>query len=87
MAVESGFENELKNGLLEIKVVNVEESGNQHYAKDYKLYTKSVILSDTEKDKELRWKNLDKVWQLLRDDQKFIKYIQDEVKEYLKGKA
>jgi len=84
-AVEAGFANELKSGIVEMKIINVEEKGNEHFAKDYKLYTKSVIVSDVKDGKEITWKNLDKVWTLLRDQNKFIDYIQTEVKTSLKG--
>lgn len=84
-AVESGFADELKNGLIEFKVINVEEKGNEHFAEEYKLYTKSVIVSDVRNGKEASWKNLDKVWQFLGDQNKFKEYIQTEVKTSLKG--
>jgi hypothetical protein len=84
-AIEAGFANELKSGIVEMKIINVEEKGNEHFAKDYKLYTKSVIVSDVKDGKEITWKNLDKVWTLLRDQNKFIDYIQTEVKTSLKG--
>jgi len=84
-AVESGFADELKKGLIELKVINVEEKGNEHYAEEYKLYTKSVIVSDVRNGKEASWKNLEKVWQLLGDQNKFKEYIQTEVKTSLKG--
>ncbi|HEX2959982.1 MAG TPA: nitrophenyl compound nitroreductase subunit ArsF family protein [Chitinispirillaceae bacterium] len=84
-AVESGFAEELKKGLVEMKVINVEEKGNEHFAEEYKLYTKSVIISDVRNGKEASWKNLEKVWQLLGDQNKFKEYIQTEVKTSLKG--
>jgi hypothetical protein len=84
-AVESGFGDEIKSGRVEMKVINVETPGNEHFAEDYKLYTKSVILSDLKNGKETAWKNLDKVWTLLRDQGAFIDYIQKEIKTILQG--
>ncbi|HEX2956339.1 MAG TPA: nitrophenyl compound nitroreductase subunit ArsF family protein [Chitinispirillaceae bacterium] len=84
-AVETGFASELKSGSLEMKVINVEEKGNEHFAEDYKLYTKSVIVSNVKDGKEVTWKNLDKVWTHLGDPNKFKEYIQTEVKTSLKG--
>lgn len=78
-AVTEGFTDQLKNGRIEFKEINVEETGNEHFTDDYKLYTKSVILSDIKNGKEASWKNLEKVWTLLRDEQKFIDYIKSEV--------
>ncbi len=84
-AVESGFAEELKKGLIELKIINVEEKGNEHFTEEYKLYTKSVIISDVRNGKETSWKNLEKVWQLLGDQNNFKEYIQTEVKTSLKG--
>ena len=82
-AVNSGFASQLKNGRVELKIVNIEEPGNEHFADDYKLYTKSVIISDVKNGKEDSWKNLDKVWTLLGSDDKFMEYIKTEVKALL----
>ena len=82
-AVNTGFADQLKSGRVELKVVNIEEPGNGHFAEDYKLYTKSVILSDIKDGKEANWKNLDQVWTRLYDENKFIDYIQSEVQAFL----
>jgi len=85
-AVKEGFGEEMKNGVVEMKAVNVQEPRNNHFIKDYRLYTKSVIVSDLKQGKEERWKNLQRVWELVRNDEAFKKYVQKEVKEYLEGK-
>lgn len=82
-AVEEAFASELKSSDLELKVINVETPENAHFIKDYQLYTRSVILSDVKEGKETRWKNLQKVWELLRDEQAFKDYVQMEVFDYL----
>jgi hypothetical protein len=86
-AVESGFKNELADDRVEFKVINIESPGNEHFEKEYKLYTKSVIFSNSKDGKEISWKNLDKVWTLLGDQSKFIDYIQTELTACLKGKC
>lgn len=85
-AVEGGFADEIKAGRIEIKAVNVEEPGNKHFADNYKLVTKSVVLVDGRKEKAGRWKNLDRVWELVRNEEAFGKYVQSEVKAFLAGK-
>jgi cell division protein YceG involved in septum cleavage len=82
-AVEQGFADQISKGRIQLKILNIEEPGNEHFVLDYKLYTKSVILSDLKDDKEVQWKNLEKVWTLLHDEVKFIEYIQSEVKNFL----
>jgi len=81
-AIQAGFAEALENKSMEWQVVNVEEAGNEHYIKEYQLYTKSVVLVESEGSKELRWKNLEKVWNLLNDKNAFISYVQEEVKKF-----
>jgi len=83
-AVETNFKDALASGKLEFKVVNVEDKGNEHYASDYQLYTKSLILSLVKGDKEIKWKNLDKIWEYVGNKQRFIDYIKSGVAELLK---
>lgn len=82
-AIEEGFADELKNGALEFIPINTDEKENKHYTKDYKLYTKSVIVSKIENGKEAKWKNLTGVWQLLNTEKGFKKYVRDEIVKYL----
>ena len=82
-AITSGFSQQLGNGRIAFMPVHVEQPGNEHFSEEYKLYTKSVILSDVKNGQEAKWKNLDKVWTLLGDEKKFLEYIQTEVKTLL----
>jgi hypothetical protein len=84
-AIEAAFPRELKDGRLAWKVVNVEEKGNEHFIKDYQLYTKSLVLVDEAKGKQIRWKNCPKVWEFLANKEGFLRYVQDEVRGYLTG--
>ncbi|OGX19156.1 MAG: hypothetical protein A3K83_05360 [Omnitrophica WOR_2 bacterium RBG_13_44_8b] len=83
-AIETNFKDALASGKLEFKAVNVEERGNEHFVDDYKLYTKSLILSLVKDGKEIKSKNLDKIWELARNRQKFIEYVTGEVNAFVK---
>ena len=83
-AVKFNFENELKTGKVVWRVINVDEPENKHYNDDYQLYTKSLIISEMKDGKEERWKNLEKIWVLVRDDEKFDAYVKDEITDWLK---
>jgi len=85
-AVETGFAQELREGRLEFRVLNIEEPANAHFIKDYKLHTKSVVVVDIKENKQVRWKNLQKVWEYVGNKPEFFQYIQDEVSLYLQGK-
>ena len=85
--VESDFADAIKSGELEWKTVNVETAGNEHFNDDYKLYTKSVIVSTLKDGKEVSWKNLDQIWPLAHNETGYREYIKREVKACLTGKC
>jgi hypothetical protein len=84
-AIKNSFQEELKNGRLVWKALNIEDVQYRHFVKNYSLYTKSLIISEMNGEKEIRWKNLDKVWQLLRNQEKFFSYVKGEIKKYLEN--
>jgi hypothetical protein len=83
-AVESGFKDEIASGKVEFRAINVDEKGNEHYVNDYRLYTKSLIISLVKNGKEVKSKNLTKIWEYAGDRQKFHDYVTGEVKGFLK---
>ena len=82
-ALDEGFESEIAGGSIEVAAINVEDSENRHFIEDYRLYTKSVIVSDVSGQKETRWKNLTRVWELFGNEAAFKSYVQEEVRNYL----
>jgi hypothetical protein len=81
--VDSLFQDALRDGRLVWRVVNFEESGNEHYSEDYKLIAQSLIIVDRHNGEQTAWKNLDKVWELLGDKQAFMSYVYEEITSYL----
>ena len=82
-AINEGFKNELRNGTLELRIVNYEEPENRHFIKDYKLVTKSLILVNMIDGEQLEWTNLKLVWQLTSNKEAFLNYVRGEVRDYL----
>ena len=64
---------------IELVAVNVEDVTNEHFIQDYKLSNRSVVLSKIKDSKELKWRRLDKVWQLVGEKERFISYIKSEM--------
>ena len=83
-AIENNFKEALASGKLEFRAVNIEDKGNEHYASDYQLYTKSLILSLVKDGKQIRWINLDKIWEYVGNKQRFMDYVKSEVADFLK---
>ena len=82
---QGGFAGPLKDGRLEWRAINVEEPENEHFTKDFQIYTKSLVIVDIIDGKQKQWKNLAKVWELLYDKDGFVKYVRDEINSYLGG--
>lgn len=83
-AVLTGYDEKLRSGELQWYSINVDEPAHKHFADDYQLYTKSVILAEFKDGAQVRWKNMDKVWHLLRNKKKFIEYIRTEIDAWMK---
>jgi len=81
-AVDTYFADDLKAGKIQWKPTNVDTAGNEQFVKHYSLVTKSVILSRTVNGEEVSSKNLDQIWQLVSDKDKYLAYIRDGVKEF-----
>ncbi|MHC4874535.1 MAG: nitrophenyl compound nitroreductase subunit ArsF family protein [Planctomycetota bacterium] len=82
-ALNSHFSNQLKSGLLQFKTINVEKPEHEHFITDYKLTTRSVVLSLLENDKETKFKNLTEVWSFAGDRVTFIEYVKTELNEFM----
>jgi len=82
--IEANFKGALSSGKLEFKAVNVDEKTNKHFVNDYQLYTKSLVLSLVKNGKEVKSKNLTKIWEYVMDKQRFFEYVTSEVQEFLK---
>jgi hypothetical protein len=82
-AIEAGFPGELKDGTLEMRIVNYEQPENRHFMDDYELVTRSLILVNLVNGKQTKWTNLKQVWQLTGHKDDFLNYVQKEVREYL----
>jgi biopolymer transport protein ExbD len=83
-AVTTGFSEELKRGDLQWRAVNVEQSENQHFISDYRLFSRSLVLVKFRNGQQVEYKNLMKAWELLQNDGALKKYVQAEVRDYLR---
>lgn len=82
-ALETGFATELTDSLLAWQPTNYDLDENKHYIDDYKLFTKALVLSRVRDGKEIAWRNLDKIWELVGDKKKFLAYVQLETRSFL----
>jgi hypothetical protein len=82
-SVDDGFQDEINSGLVVWAPTNTDRKANEHYVSDYRLLTRSIVVAEFKDGKRKRWKNLDRVWDLLDDSKAFTTYVQDEVAAYV----
>jgi hypothetical protein len=82
-AVEEGFRREIAEGLVEFRAINVEEPANRHYVQDYRLMTRSVVVTSEVDGAVEQWTRLDQVWTLVGNRGAYVDYVQDAVRGYL----
>ncbi len=78
--IASRFVGDLEARRLEWRTVNVEEPANRHFIRDFRLYTRSVVVVDAKDPK--RFKVLGRVWQLVRNKAAFQKYVEEEIRAF-----
>jgi len=82
--VNENFGDLVESDKLEWRVVNVEEEANKHFISDYKLNTKSIVLSKVIDGEEADWKNLDEIWEVIRKgDDEFKAYVEKGIAEFI----
>jgi hypothetical protein len=84
-AVQDGFAEAIRDGRLRWSPVNTDEPENDHFKKDYDLFTKSVVVAQIRGGRPTRWKNLELIWDLVGDKDAFLQYIRDEVRPFVEG--
>ena len=82
-AVQKHFTSELKSGAIRWQPVDVDKAENKHFIQEFKLYTKSVVLVELRSGKTVRHELLQKVWELIHSPEKFDKYIQSSVENFV----
>ncbi|MDZ7832061.1 MAG: nitrophenyl compound nitroreductase subunit ArsF family protein [Desulfobacterales bacterium] len=82
-AVKNHFQQEIEKGRLDWRTVSVDQPENRHFIKDFSLYTKSVVIVEQNNGETLRWKNLEKVWRLLRNQEKYADYVSNEIQAFM----
>lgn len=80
---EKDFAAELAGNKLVFRVVDTGEPAHVHYVDDYKLTSKTVVLSHRVDGKETEWEAMDRVWDLLDQPDAFHAYLAETIRAYL----
>jgi hypothetical protein len=78
------FPTELESGVLEWRAVNLDEPGNEHFAKDYEILASTLVLVHVVGGEPGEWANLEGVWPLIDDEEEFDSYVKEHTESFLK---
>ncbi len=84
-AIRTGFATQLASGAMSFRAVNVDEAPNKHFLTDFQLTTKAVVVVEYADGKLVRHTNLSKIWQLVRDKELFVDYVQKATRAFIDG--
>ena len=84
-AIEKYFASQLKNGQLTFSVINIDMPENEHFIKDYQLYTRSLIVAEFKNGNQTKWTNLNKIWNYVKDRDAFYNYVKAEIEKSFKN--
>lgn len=85
-ALDAHFANELAAGTVAWRPLSMDAPENQHYLTDYGLFSKSIVLVEMEQGEQLRWKNLEDIWDLVYDKPAYLEYIRVNLQDFLRAK-
>jgi hypothetical protein len=82
-ALKRYFSYELESGEITWQVIDVSIKRNQHYLADYGFIYNTVIVVDERSGKDVRFKNLEKIYDIMEDEEASVEFVRREVEEYL----
>lgn len=74
-AIFKNFSEELERGSISFRTVNVDEPGNRKFIERYQITGPALVVSYAQDGEEVRWKNLDRIWELIRKPGEYSSYI------------
>ncbi|MBI5326424.1 MAG: hypothetical protein HZB41_14325 [Ignavibacteriae bacterium] len=81
-SVWMSFEKELKDSTILLASLDFLQPENEQFQEKYNFDTQTLIVSRKVNGIEIKWKNLDKIWDYVNDFEKFKDYIVNEIKLY-----
>ena len=83
--LETKYGAQLKAGVIQWQVVDVEQPKNRHFIQEYRLVSPSVVVVRIENGKRGTWQTLEKTWTLVRKKGEFVQYVQSNIDKLLEG--
>lgn len=81
--LKATYANQMAEGRLVWRSIDLSEKENEHFTKDYSFTFNSLIVVESRDGKDVRFKNLEKIFEIYEDQEKASGYVREEVGEYL----
>jgi len=79
--LEQHFADDMRAGGLHWEHINYEAPGNTHYVNDYQLVSSTLVATLWRDGREVKWTELDGVWDHLNDEAAFDAYLAHGIRE------
>lgn len=83
--VEEFYQKQVDAGKIVFKSVNYDKKENEKFADKYDLFNQTLIISVNKNNKEVKWKNSEKIWELISNEEKFMNYVKIEISKSLRA--
>ena len=81
-AVKKAFAEQLKDGTVEFRNIDFQNSKNARLAKGYKIQGPALIVAKIADNRVAVYKDLDGIWERVTDKPKFLTYVQENIAAY-----
>lgn len=82
--VKEFYQKEIDTGNIVFKSVNYDKKENEKFAEKYDLFNQTLIITVNKNNKEVKWKNSEKIWELVSNEEKFMNYVKLEISKSLR---
>jgi hypothetical protein len=82
--LKTDFPAQLKDRTIDWRVVNYDDEANEHFIEDFKLVGPSVVLVELVGGRQVRYRSLDRIWQLAHEEDEFRQYVRTQIAAFLK---
>lgn len=79
------FSEPLAAGDIQWRVLDVSQPENRHFVQDFGLVSQSLVLVRQRDGEVSRWKNLDQIWQKVRDETAYAEYVTEGIREFMEA--
>jgi hypothetical protein len=69
------FAEQIREGSVVFRAVNVETDENRHFVSDFELASKAVVMVERRGGEDRSWRRLDAIWEKIAEDEGYCDYI------------